>query len=578
MHSTDGRERRSRLKGGSVVRRGARRRSTARIGRRSRGLLAAGLATLGLGALAPSAGAAEPVSFPGGPLTVSVGPLGQCQSSYPNRGNNFYPPTGNLGDCGLFLAFPTPSGEKFTGQPLALRGETYGFSGSAGPHLTPEYTPGSQSEVTGAGTAGSPYSQTTSFKVIDEGTKTEFAQIAEVIEYVNGAAQFTSTYSVKNTSLSTIYFRAMYAGDLYLLGNDFGTGVFLGGPPRFVGGQNPESGALGGLQEVTPWSAFEEACWNETPEGRCPGAAPTDAGNWHNVRSTVEEANAFNNAIDPALIDNGVGVEWDQYREAGLKPGEVATFSIINRTQVPSNLQISPVNQTLTQGQTATVNVFATDLAGNPYAGKVVHYTISGANPQTGTVTLNSAGQAAISYVGKNPGIDTDQLFVDLAGTGVQTPGDPAGAATATFVPLPPKPTPNSSYKIQSIKVNSDGTITIVFVPVQAGTATLEVTVPTGTIARHDATAAKKKCRRGQVRIKGKCRPKNTLTGRVTAKGLAGVALKLTVKASKKVKAALRKGRTVSLTAKLSYKSALGGAPTVKVFHFKVKAKRKHHH
>ena len=180
--------------------------------------------------------------------------------------------------------------------------------------------------------------------------------------------------------------------------------------------------------------------------------------------------------------------------------------------------------------------------------------------------------------MGKNPGIDTDQLFVDLAGTGVQTAGDPAAAATATFVPPPPKPTPNSSYKIQSIKVNSDGTITIVFVPVQAGTATLEVTVPTGTIARHDATAAKKKCRKGQVRIKGKCRPKNTLTGRVTAKGLAGVALKLTVKASKKVKAALRKGRTVSLTAKLSYKSALGGAPTLKVFHFKVKAKRKHHH
>ena len=436
--------------------------------------------------------------------------------------------------------------------------------------------------MTGAGTAGSPYSQTTSFKVIDEGAKTEFAQIAEVTEYVNGAAQFTSTYSVKNTSLSTIYFRAMYAGDLYLLGNDFGTGVFLGGPPRFVGGQNPESGALGGLQEVTPWSAFEEACWNQTPEGRCPGAAPTDAGNWHNVRETVDEANAFNNAIDPALIDNGVGVEWDQFRGAGLNNGEVATFSIINRTQVPSNLQISPVNQTLTQGQTATVNVFATDLAGNPYAGKVVHYTISGANPQAGTVTLNSAGQAAISYVGNKAGLDTDQLFVDLAGTGVQTAGDPAAAATVTFVPLPPsppaKPTPNSTYKIQSIKVNSDGTITIVFVPVQAGTATLEVTVPTGTIARHDATAAKKKCRKGQVRIKGKCRPKNTLTGRVTAKGLAGVALKLTVKASKKVKAALRKGRTVSLTAKLSYKSALGGAPTVKVFHFKVKAKRKHHH
>src|SRR5206468_9501653 len=117
----------------------------------------------------------------------------------------------------------------------------------------------------------------------------------------------------------------------------------------------------------------------------------------------------------------------------------------------------TPVNQTLTQGQTATITVTATDLAGVPYAGKVVHYSITGANPQTGTVTLNTSGQAAISYVGKNPGVDTDQLFVDLAGTGVQTAGDPAGAATATFVPLPVKPTPNSSYRIQSIKVNSDG-------------------------------------------------------------------------------------------------------------------------
>jgi autotransporter translocation and assembly factor TamB len=113
--------------------------------------------------------------------------------------------------------------------------------------------------------------------------------------------------------------------------------------------------------------------------------------------------------------------------------------------------------------------------------------------------------------------------------------------------------------QIQSLKVNSGGTITIVFVPVQAGTATLEVTVPTGTIARHEAAAAKnKKCRKGQVRIKGTCRPKDTLTGRVTAKGLADVPLKLTVKASKKVKAALRKGKTVSLTAKLSYKFRAG--------------------
>ncbi len=82
----------------------------------------------------------------------------------------------------------------------------------------------------------------------------------------------------------------------------------------------------------------------------------------------------------------------------------------------------------------------ALDTAKQPYAGKTVHYSIAGANPQAGTVVLNAAGQAQISYVGHNPGIDTDQLFVNLGGTGVQTVTDPSATALVTFAPLPPAP------------------------------------------------------------------------------------------------------------------------------------------
>ncbi len=172
-----------------------------------------------------------------------------------------------------------------------------------------------------------------------------------------------------------------------------------------------------------------------------------------------------------------------------------------------------------------------------PYAGKSVHYTVSGANPQSGAVTLNSAGQAQISYVGHNAGIDTTQLFVDLTGTGTQTAGDPSGTASVTFLPLPP--TPNSSYKVQSVKANSNGTITITFVPAQSGQATLEVTVPTASISRREAVAAKhrkaKGCKKGQTKIKGKCRPTTTVSGKVSASGVGGVRLTLTVKPSSKV-------------------------------------------
>ena len=58
-------------------------------------------------------------------------------------------------------------------------------------------------------------------------------------------------------------------------------------------------------------------------------------------------------------------------------------------------------------------------------------------------------------------------MYVDLGGTGSQTSSDPAATAQVTFVPLPP--TPDSGYKVQGIKANSDGTITITFVPTQVG-------------------------------------------------------------------------------------------------------------
>jgi hypothetical protein len=418
------------------------------------------------------------------------------------------------------------------------------------------------------------------FEVVDsEGHKD--ASVTEVTTYINGAPQFTSTYTVKNVSASKIYFRAMYAGDLYVNGNDVGIGVFLGGPPRFIGGQNTGSGVIGGFQEVTPWTSFQEAYW-ATPFGE---VTPTDNGIWHDVENNLEgeKATTFNETIEPMELDNGAGVEWDGFRTTGLEKGTATSFTIINRTQIPSTLKFSPASQTLTQGQTETISATALDTANQPYAGKALRYAVTGANPQSGALTLNSSGQAQISYVGNNPGIDTIQMYVDLGGTGVQTSGDPSGTATVTFLPKPPPPpatpTPNSTYKIQSIHANADGTITIVFVPTQSGAATLEVTVPTGTISRKDASAAKKKkCKKNQIKIKGKCRPKTTVSGRVSATGVGGVPLKLTVKPSSKVKKALKKGRTVTLTATLTYKSALGGTPTVQVFHFKVKPKKKHHH
>jgi hypothetical protein len=537
-----------------------------------RSLATIALAVLGLlGAGAVSASADGTVTLPGAPLTVSVGSLGECQSSYPNIGTNFFPPSGTLGDCGFFLAFPKDG----SGQPTKLQEKVFGFVGSAGPGLPPGeiYTAIEQGPVSGTGSAADPFTEVTTYKVTVESL--DYAKITDTTKYVNGEAQFTSNYTVENITgkggttapSANLYFHAIMAGDLFVANDDHGTGVFLGGPPRFVGGQNPNTGTLGGFVESTPaWTNWEEGNWNSVI--------------WDAVRSSALTETVFKDAIDPSLIDNGAGVSWDDHLTSALASGATASYTIVNRSQVPTTLGVQPVSQTHTVGQTATVTVTATDNVGTPYAGRSLVYSIGGSNPKSGSVLTNAAGVATISYVGTAAGLDTMQMFLDLAGTGVKADQDPSSAAQITWLPVPPTPTPNSSYKIQSIKANSDGTITITFVPTQNGTALMEVTVPTATISRNAAIAAKaKKCKKNQIKIKGKCRPKITVSGKVKAAGKAGVPLKLTVKPSNKVKAALKKGRKVQLSAKLTYKSALGGKPTVTTYKVTVpkKKKKKHH-
>ena len=103
-----------------------------RLPRRALVVLAAGAALAAVsGAFAVSASAEEVATpFPGSPLTVDIGPLGQCQSSYPAFGGNFYFPESPLGDCGFFLAFPRPRPHRRGGiekRPGALR--------RRGPHM-----------------------------------------------------------------------------------------------------------------------------------------------------------------------------------------------------------------------------------------------------------------------------------------------------------------------------------------------------------------------------------------------------------------------------------------------------------
>jgi hypothetical protein len=554
-----------------------------RLRRSGRGCLTAIAVLAACLCLGAAGTSASTVTLPGAPLSVSVGSHGECQSSYANAGNNFFPGEGSAGDCGFFLGFPE------AGNPAALGKSVYGFAGARGPGLgATEYTPLSSGVPSGSGTAGDPYKLITTFKVTSASSKLDYLLVTETTTYVNGEAQFTSTFGVQNVTgtpaagglkpapAAALRFHAIYAGDLSTDESELGAGVLLGGPPRMIGGEGIATGVLGGFVEAPapspPWSDYETGCWNSVPEalGRCPLASPLDGGIWAAVRAASSPGRVFNDDVDPNPVDDAAGVSWENSLSPGLEAGAQTTYSIINRAELPAPLSVQPPTQTHTVGQSATLTVTATNNVGTPYAGRPLVYSSGGANPKTGSVTTNASGVATISYLGTAAGLDVMQMYLDLSGTGSQIRQDPASAAQLTWLRAPAGA--NSGYRIRSVHAGSDGRVTITLVPVQAGTAAVEVTVPSAAIA---GQASAPKCGRARVRIKGRCVAATSVSGKLSAAGRAGVGLKLTVNSSHAVRAALKRGRKLQLTARLTYRSLLGGKPAAQTFHLAVKPARK---
>jgi hypothetical protein len=106
-------------------------------------------------------------------------------------------------------------------------------------------------------------------------------------------------YGIENVGALPTSLRAGALADLYVGGNDASYGAIAATPPRFIGGREETTGFVYGLQEVTPWLAYQE-------------------GDFESVFANFAAA-GLNNSIDSAAPDNGVGVE---FAVDNLQPGE----------------------------------------------------------------------------------------------------------------------------------------------------------------------------------------------------------------------------------------------------------------
>jgi uncharacterized repeat protein (TIGR01451 family) len=138
-------------------------------------------------------------------------------------------------------------------------------------------------------------------------------------------------------------------------------------------------------------------------------------------------------------------------------------------------LGLSPASATNLVGTTHTVTATLTDTTGAPVVGAPIAFTVSGANPTTGSGTTNSAGQATFTYTGTVPGSDAIAATYDADSNGVF---EASASATKNWQATPAiATTPIPTAAVTGTFLNDSATLTGGFNP--TGSVTFSLFDPT---------------------------------------------------------------------------------------------------
>lgn len=100
-----------------------------------------------------------------------------------------------------------------------------------------------------------------------------------------------------------------------------------------------------------------------------------------------------------------------------------------------STMSLTPVSApALEVGSTHCVTAQVVDENGNPQTGITVYFTVTGANPGSGSAVTDASGSAVFCYTGAAAGDDDINAYADMDGDGVQDSTEPFGFAEAEWV------------------------------------------------------------------------------------------------------------------------------------------------
>ena len=263
------------------------------------------------------------------------------------------------------------------------------------------------------------------------------------------------------------------------------------------------------------------------------GAAPTSSqfgGTWEIV-DTCTSANCDGRQYTGTLHIN-------ECAASGIFTGDLSEINTISGTQSGNSVMFSDSGG-------GYVAQFQVTLSGGGFTGS---YTDNGGGTGTtvGTQTATSAGSALVP------------------------PCAPA--------PIPPAPAPNSAFSSVGATVNvTTGAITFTETVTQPGTFSWQLTFQNGKFGVFAAKSTK--CKKGFIKLNGKCRPSKVTFGKgsdtVAAAGSATFTVKPSAAASKALKEALMRKKGLPVAVTITFQSAHGGAAVTHTQSLTVKLKRK---
>ena len=253
-----------------------------------------------------------------GPLThIYIGSDFSCQVAHTGDANfEMFPPGSQQGDCTTVLL---------------VNGTTYGYSGFAGT----DYTPVSQSAVTGTGTSIAPFTVTT---IGDAGLTG--VRLTETDSYVIGNEFYQTDIQVSNTNNTPVVVRIYRGADCYLGGSDSGFG-FVDTVGKSVActqhANNSPSGRVEEWTPITPADHYYEAGYS-------------------NVESAAGAGTELPDTCDCALSeDNGAAISWNRTIAAGAS-STVSHFTTFSPTGIgaPTATPSGPTSTPSTTSATST--------------------------------------------------------------------------------------------------------------------------------------------------------------------------------------------------------------------------------